>query len=75
MGAGAGAALGAALAGGLAQASWPYYAGLAGVTIHLVWQAARLDIDDAADCGVKFRSNRFVGWILFGGIVAARAMA
>ncbi len=64
-----------ALAGGLAQVSWPYYAGLAGVAIHLAWQTARLDIHDAPDCGVKFRSNRFVGWLLLGGIVAARASA
>jgi 4-hydroxybenzoate polyprenyltransferase len=71
----AGAAVLFALAGGLAEVSWPYYAGLAGVAIHFAWQAARLDIDDAADCGVKFRSNRFVGWILFGGIVAARVLA
>ena len=71
----AGAALLFALAGGLAQASWPYYVGLGGVAIHLGWQAARVDIHDATDCGVKFRSNRFVGWILLGGIVAARALA
>ena len=70
-----GAALLFALAGGLAEVSWPYFAGLAGVAIHLAWQAARIDIHDAADCGVKFRSNRFVGWLLLGGIVAARALA
>ena len=29
-----------------------------------------LDIDNPADCLAKFRSNRVVGWLLFGGILA-----
>jgi 4-hydroxybenzoate polyprenyltransferase len=27
-------------------------------------------IDDPADCLAKFRSNRAVGWLMLGGIVA-----
>jgi 4-hydroxybenzoate polyprenyltransferase len=38
--------------------------------LQLLWQAARVDIDDPADCLRKFRSNRLVGWLLFGGILA-----
>jgi 4-hydroxybenzoate polyprenyltransferase len=48
------------------------YLGLAGVAAHLAWQLYDVDIDDAPDCLVKFRSNRFVGWILLFGIVLDR---
>ena len=34
--------------------------------------AARLDIDQPADCLAKFRSNRFVGWLVLAGIVAGQ---
>ncbi len=34
------------------------------------WQAVRVDIDDPADCLAKFRSNRLVGWLMLGGILA-----
>jgi 4-hydroxybenzoate polyprenyltransferase len=47
-----------------------FWIGLAGAAVQLGWQAARVDIDDPADCLVKFRSNRAVGWLLFAGIVA-----
>jgi 4-hydroxybenzoate polyprenyltransferase len=47
-----------------------FWAGLAAAALHLAWQAARVDIDRAADCLAKFRSNRAVGWLVLGGIVA-----
>src|SRR5712691_1538671 len=43
---------------------------LAAATVQLFWQAARVDTDDPADCLAKFRSNRWVGWLLLAGIVA-----
>ena len=46
--------------------------GLAGSAVQLAWQAARADIDDPADCLAKFRSNRAVGWLMLGGIIAGR---
>ncbi|WP_374384811.1 4-hydroxybenzoate octaprenyltransferase [Dongia sp.] len=51
---------------------WIAYLGLAGVLAHLLWQLVDVDIDDPADCLDKFRSNRFVGWILLFGIVLDR---
>jgi 4-hydroxybenzoate polyprenyltransferase len=45
-------------------------AALGMVALQLLWQAARVAIDDPADCLNKFRSNRLVGWLLFGGILA-----
>lgn len=47
-----------------------FWIGLAGAAVQLGWQAARVDIDDPADCLVKFRSNRAVGWLLLAAIVA-----
>ncbi len=63
------AASGAAL--GLA---WPYYLGVAVGGLQLFWQVAALALDDPDDCLAKFKSNRLFGWLVLGGIAAARAM-
>ena len=47
-----------------------FWAGLAGATVQLGWQAAVVATDDPADCLRKFRSNRCVGWLMLAGIVA-----
>jgi 4-hydroxybenzoate polyprenyltransferase len=47
-----------------------FFAGLGGSALQLAWQAARVAIDDPADCLAKFCSNRWVGWLMLGGIVA-----
>jgi 4-hydroxybenzoate polyprenyltransferase len=60
-------------AGIAAGLGWPFLLGIAGVALHFAWQVATLDIDDPANCLARFRSNRFVGWILLAGIVAAGA--
>ena len=62
----------AAVAADLAEAIWPAL-GLA--ALHLAWQAAALRIDDPADCLAKFRTNRWTGWLVLIGIVAARIAA
>lgn len=46
-----------------------YLLGMAAASAHLVWQIARIDIDDPADCLAKFRSNRDFGLIVFLGIL------
>jgi 4-hydroxybenzoate polyprenyltransferase len=66
---GATAALWGAAGSGL---GWPFWAALALVAVHLFWQAARVRLDDPWDCLVKFRANRFVGWLLLLGVVAAK---
>jgi 4-hydroxybenzoate polyprenyltransferase len=58
---------GAGFAEGLGRLFW---VGLAGSALQMAWQAARVAIDDPADCLAKFRSNRAVGWLMLGGIVA-----
>jgi 4-hydroxybenzoate polyprenyltransferase len=57
---------GAGLAAGLAPLFW---VGLLAAVLQLAWQAARVDIDDPADCLRKFRSSRLVGWLVLAGIV------
>ena len=55
---------------GVAAGLGPWFRlGLALATVQLFWQAARVNIDDPADCLAKFRSNQLAGWLLFGGII------
>jgi 4-hydroxybenzoate polyprenyltransferase len=49
---------------------WPYYVALALGAAQLAWQVADVDLDNAADCLVKFKSNRYFGWILVAGLFA-----
>lgn len=56
----------------LAGAHWPAFLAVLGVALHLAWQIARVDLDSPSDCRDKFRSNRWIGWILLAGIVASQ---
>ena len=60
------------VSGWLAGLSWPFYPLLALSAGQLAWQAATVDIDDAADCLAKFKSTRWFGWGLLAAIVAGR---
>ena len=68
------ALIGFGAAGAAADLDWPFWAALAGAGLQLAWQVQGLSIDDPADCLARFRSNRWVGWILLAGIVASRAL-
>lgn len=61
-----------ATAGALAGLGWPFHVGLAAVAAHFTWQVATVDINDQPDCLTKFRSNRWMGWLLFAGIIAGQ---
>jgi 4-hydroxybenzoate polyprenyltransferase len=63
-----------AAAGAASAMRWPFYLGLGAALLQLLWQAARVDIDDPADCLAKFRSNRWIGWLLLIGIIAAHVI-
>ncbi len=52
--------------------AWPGELALFLAALHLGWQVARVVTGDPADCLAKFRANRWIGWLLFLGIVAAR---
>ena len=43
--------------------------------VQLAWQVATLDIADAGNCLARFKSNRWIGWLLFVGLVADMALA
>ena len=61
-------------AGEAAALGWPYRVALILVLFQLFWQAAKVDIDDPADCLAKFKSNRVTGWLLLFGIIAAHVL-
>ncbi len=61
-------------AGAAATLAWPYWLALAGAGLQLGWQVRGLRIDDPTDCLMRFRSNRWVGWILLAGILAGRLL-
>ncbi len=62
-------------AGMLAGAHIVFLLALASVGVHFVWQIATLDIGDARNCLVRFKSNQVVGWLLFLGLAADMATA
>uniref|UniRef100_A0A1I7U3C0 4-hydroxybenzoate polyprenyltransferase, mitochondrial n=1 Tax=Caenorhabditis tropicalis TaxID=1561998 RepID=A0A1I7U3C0_9PELO len=51
--------------------TWPYYVALAATTAQLGWQIGTVDINNGTDCWDKFKSNSWMGVILFAGIVAS----
>src|SRR5262249_38089562 len=57
-----------------AELGWAAKLGVIGVAAHLAWQAVACDFNDPKDCLAKFKSNRFIGWILLAGLVAAKLM-
>ncbi|WP_088342763.1 MULTISPECIES: 4-hydroxybenzoate octaprenyltransferase [Rhodomicrobium] len=62
------------IAGIGAGAHWPFFAGLALASLHLVWQTATLDVDDPANCLKRFRSNRDFGALVFLALLADMAL-
>ncbi|HXQ49554.1 MAG TPA: 4-hydroxybenzoate octaprenyltransferase [Stellaceae bacterium] len=52
-----------------------FYAALVLVAAQFAWQAAKVALDDPADCLRKFRSNRLTGWLMLAGIVAAHVLS
>jgi 4-hydroxybenzoate polyprenyltransferase len=62
-------------AGVLAGAGMIFLLALAAAAAQLAWQLKTLDIDDPANCLLRFQSNRFVGWLLLGGLAADMVLA
>jgi 4-hydroxybenzoate polyprenyltransferase len=71
----AGAILLWGLAGALAGAGGAFFLSLAAAAVQMAWQVATLDMADARNCLVRFKSNRLVGWILFLGLAADMGIA
>ena len=64
-----------AAAGYLADLAWPFHLGLAMAAGHMAWQAATVDTDDPKACLAKFKSNRYVGWMVLAAVVAGQVAA
>ncbi len=63
-----------AIAGVLADMSWPFYISVLLVALHLAWQASAVDISNSDDCLRKFKSNAHLGWVLFIGAILGAAL-
>ena len=71
----AGAALLWAIAGALAGARLAFFFALALAGAQLAWQVGTLQPDDADNCLVRFKSNRFVGVLLALGVAVDVVLA
>jgi 4-hydroxybenzoate polyprenyltransferase len=49
-----------------------YFVLLAGIAGHLVWQIALLKPDNQADCLMRFKSNRLIGWLMLAALIVDR---
>lgn len=47
----------------------PYYIGVAAAGSHMLWQVHSTDYNSRSDCMDKFVSNKWLGGLLFSGIV------
>ena len=62
-------------AGVLAGAHAAFAVALALAAAQMAWQVVTLDTSNAGNCLARFKSNRLVGWLLFGGLVADMAIS
>jgi len=62
-------------AGTLAGTGAVFALALALAAAQMAWQVVTLDTSNAYNCLVRFTSNRLVGWLLFGGLVADMVLA
>ncbi|QQS13686.1 MAG: 4-hydroxybenzoate octaprenyltransferase [Rhodospirillales bacterium] len=65
-------AIGFLAAGWLTGLGPLFHVALLIVAAHLAWQIATVKPHDPADCLRKFKSNRWIGWILLAGILGGR---
>jgi 4-hydroxybenzoate polyprenyltransferase len=59
-------------AGWLERMGLGFWTGLVLAAAHLAWQVKTVAIDDPADCLSKFRSNKWLGLLVFASILAGR---
>lgn len=65
-----GMAVAGMLAAGLSAGfGWVFGLGMVAVATQMVWQVHTWHLDDQAECLIKFKSNRYVGWLLLAGVV------
>lgn len=59
-----------AASGYTAGLNWPFFALLSVCGVHLAWQVATVDIENPADCLMRFKSNRTFGLLVLAAILA-----
>ena len=64
-----------AIAGALAGARLAFFLALGLAGVQLAWQVATLNTADAGNCLARFKSNRWIGWLLFLGLAVDMALA
>jgi 4-hydroxybenzoate polyprenyltransferase len=62
------------MAGLIAELGISYYVAVAATAALLGWQTLTVDFDNPSDCLAKFRSNQWVGFIMFLGISAGHLL-
>jgi len=65
---------GLAVTGLYAEQTWPFYLSVLTTASHLSWQIKTLDINNSDSCASKFRSNQWIGLLLFFGIVFGNSL-
>ena len=55
--------------GGMRDAGWIYYIGLACLALHLSWQIRKIDLNNPELAGALFRSNRDAGLIISAALI------
>ena len=61
--------------GYMAGLGWPFFLGLGGVGAHLAWQTFAVNLNDPKDCMKKFKSNHYLGLLIFLSIVGGNLLA
>jgi len=64
-----------ATAGVLAGARIAFAVALSLAAAQMAWQVVTLDTSNAQNCLARFKSNRVIGWLLFGGLAADMALS
>jgi len=64
-----------AATGVAASMAWPFYIGVTAAAAHFAWQIVTLNTDDPSNCLQRFKANRYIGWLLLAGIMAAGQLA
>ncbi|KAJ8301373.1 hypothetical protein KUTeg_020360 [Tegillarca granosa] len=65
---------GITLTGYLCEQTWPFYSGVAITAAHIAHQIYSVDLNNADDCAKKFRSNSWIGVVLFLSIIAGNLL-
>lgn len=63
---------GLAFAGHMAGLGWAFPVSLLAAGGHLAWQVGSVDYNSQSDCSTKFVSNKWLGAIVFGGVLMGK---